>query len=171
MSGSSNVTARWRAVSGKFMIIAAVLAVLVGGCSNVEPLTLDIDGVTYVIPRRHVVTTIMPGQGSLYVLAHDPGAVFQLIYSERHKISRNYQQGAPLVPHINNFPSEGFEQFDYPSGKTVCRLEVPHWNCGLRIDDGPVPWSVIFDRDQVPNSEAIRNAAVAQLAAYREHQR
>ena len=130
---------------------------------------MTVGAVTYHFPAEHIDQFIEPGEGLPYAKLRPPGANFQLIYLARDKYSRNFAGGnAPLISTVTDHSApEPFEHFNTASGVTVCRNDHPHYGCGLRIEDEGVAWSVVFDRDQVPNSDAIRAAAENILKTYR----
>lgn len=132
--------------------------------------TVKIHGLKYEIPNSHVNSISGPGEGRLYARMSPPNANFHLVVSETDGYSRNWQGGdAPLVIHINDVPAPGFEMFDFPEGKVVCRGDIPHFNCGLRVQDGTVGWAVLFDKVNIQNSKSIRALATETIRKYRSN--
>jgi hypothetical protein len=151
----------------RFALLVVPLA-LAGACA--EPMTsrrVEIDGVTYQIPTEQVEARVQPPDGEPYARIRAPQGHFKLVARAQDRIRRNWQgEGTQLVAGINDVPSQRFESYEFPEGKTVCRGDIPLWNCGLRVQDGSIGWSVIFGRDQVPNSRAIRTAALQLISSY-----
>ena len=139
------------------------------GCSREEDKRLTVSSVAYVFPADQVQSFTEPGEGSPFARVRPRGRLFDLIYSERAKYRRNWQgKGAPLVTSVNDHSSSGnFERFDSDDFVTVCRGDLPYFGCGIQIEDAGVPWSVVFNRDQVPDAAAIRASALAALQKYR----
>jgi hypothetical protein len=139
------------------------------GCSREEDKRLTVSGVTYTFPAEQVQSFLEPGEGPPFVRVRARGRLFDLIYSERAKTRQNFQgEGAPLVTTVNDHSSRSdFERFDSDGVITVCRGDHPYYGCGIRIEDNGVPWSIVFNRDQVPDAASIRAAALETLQKYR----
>lgn len=98
-----------------------------------------------------------------------PGANFELVYAERDAWRKNWVgPDAPLATHITDVPSDRFEMYDLPEGKTVCRLDKPAMACGLRVDDEEIGWTVLLELRNVELSSSIRAEALAKLREYRQ---
>jgi hypothetical protein len=142
--------------------------VAVGACSRMEDKQLTINGVTYSFPAEDVFRFTDPNQGHPYVRLRRKGQGYDIIYSEFRKYRRNLQDGdAPLVTSINDRPAPSFQEFKFPSGSTVCKGEGPNYSCGLLVLDSGIEWSVVFNKDKLNNSEAIRTSAARNLENYR----
>jgi len=139
-----------------------------GACSRMEDKKLAAGGVNYTFPASHIHGFTSPNDGHPYVRLRPPGQPFDLIYSEFSKYRTNQQgKDMPLVTGINDRSKSNFTTTSFPGGPTVCRSDQPYYSCGFHLDDDGVPWSVIFNKDQVRNSEAIRAAAESILRSYR----
>jgi hypothetical protein len=129
--------------------------------------TIELGGASYRIPRDHIERMTPPGN-RVYVRVKPPGAEFTLVLAASSHIARNWQgEDAPLVTHINDIPAKGLEAFDFAGGKTVCRNDIPYLSCGLRIGDIKTGWSVLFNREHLGESEAIRAEASRSIAQYK----
>lgn len=150
-------------------LLMIIVLIATSGCSREEEKHLTVSGVTYAIPADHVQSFTEPGEGSPFARVRVHGRLFDLIYSERAKYRRNWQgKDAPLVTSVNDHSSRrSFERFDSNGVVTVCRGDQPYYGCGIRIEDAGVPWSVVFNRDQVPDAPLVRAAALQALQKYR----
>jgi hypothetical protein len=149
-----------------FRALAVLLSV--SGCSEVKTQAVSFKDVEYMIPRSHLEAFVPPNNGRNYARISPPNKNFILVVAERDAIARNWQGGnAPLVTHINDAPAAKFESFEFPDGQTVCKADIPHRNCGLRVYDEGVGWAVIFDEVEVPNSSYIRDEALKIIKSYR----
>ena len=158
----------WRPALICSALVATVACSVESG--KIMSLTRDfvILGVTYKLPEDQIITVVEAVKGGPFVRIRPIDQTFDLVADEKLLLSRNYQgQGFPLVKFINAHSSSAFESKDFPGGRTVCRSDVPFYSCGLRIEDGTVPWSVIFNRSEVHNSDAIRLQAEKIIADYR----
>ena len=150
--------------------LALAASALTGACSRMEEdKQLVVEGVTYTFPASHIKGFINPGEGLPYANIRPAGQEFDIIYDYRAKYKRNYSgSSTPLVVTVNDHPSPtSFQQIDFPGGVTICRDDHPGYGCGLRIEDEVAAWSVVFNNDQAPNSEAIRSLATEALKRYR----
>jgi hypothetical protein len=149
-------------------LLALVTVVFGGGCSRMEDKQITIGDVTYSLPSDHVEAFTKPGEGQPYVRLRPPKSPYDLIYSARATYRTNWTgKDTPLVTSVNDHMSPSFEHFKFPGGLTVCRSDQPYYSCGLQIDHRGVTWSIVFSRDEVPNSDAIRTAAARILETYR----
>lgn len=144
------------------------LCSIIGACSRMEDKQITIGDATYSLPSDHIRAFTKPGEGQPYARLRPPKSPYDLIYSARARY-RTTWTGAdtPLVSSVNDHRSPKFERFQFPGGMTVCRSDQPYYSCGLQIVHRGVNWSVVFNRDQVPNSDAIRASALEILETYR----
>lgn len=150
---------------------AAVLPVVVvkSACRKPSSNAVRIGQASYNLPSPGTRAVVLPPQGPLYVALAPPGADFELIHAERDVYRRNWAGlDAPLVTHINDVPSDKFEIHTFPGGITVCRLDKPAMSCGLRVDDGGIGWTVIFEYQNLKLSSEIRAEALKKLRDYRQ---
>lgn len=151
----------------RLLVLATV--VFGGGCSRMDDKQLTVGKITYNFPASHIFRFTNPGEGHPFARIRPPGQKYDLVYSEFSKFRRNFQgHNVPLVTGINDrSASPTFKEFNFPDGKTVCRLDQPYYSCGLNINDDGVTWSVIFNSDQVSESDSIRKSALEALRMYR----
>ena len=144
-----------------------LLAILIGtgACSRERQLTVG--NVTYTFPSNRVQRFTEPGDGSPFARVRPGGQLFDLIYSERAKHRRNWQGGgSPLITSVNDHRSRHFERFNFDGFVVVCRAEQPYYSCGMHLEHRGIPWTVVFNRDQLADAEAIRTSAIAALQKY-----
>lgn len=126
------------------MLLRPHLALLVlfaaSGCSQEEDKRLSVSGVSYIFPATQVQSFTEAGEGPAFARIRARGRLFDLIYSERAKLRRNWQgKHAPLITSVNDHSSRsGFERFDSDDVVTVCRGDQPYYGCGIRIEDAGV---------------------------------
>lgn len=166
--GESLMIGNTRSNIGFMRLLALVIVVVAGGCSRMEEKQLSVGSVTYAFPADHIEAFTNPGEGEPYVRLRPPGSQYDLIYSARARYRTNWTgEDTPLVSSINDHRSRKFEQFGSPNAIIVCRSDQPFYSCGLQIVDNVVVWSVVFNRDQVPNGDMIRESAAKTLKTYR----
>ena len=149
------------------VIMAAAL--MCAGCSEPAPTTATVRGVSYVIPAREVTSEVLTLPSRIYVRTAPPGADFDLILDAFRVYLPNKQgPGVPTISALNDNRFGKFEVIASADGPVVCYVEPigPRFNCGISIDDGPVKWSALFDRDQLGRVAAIRREARATIARY-----
>lgn len=145
-----------------------VLAILIGtsACSR-EDKQLTVGGVTYSFPSNRVQSFTEPGDGLPFARVRPGGQLFDLIYSERAKYRRNWLGGgSPLITSVNDHRSRQFERFNFDGFEVVCRAEQPYYSCGMHLEDRGVPWTIVFNRDQLADADAIRASAIGALRKY-----
>jgi hypothetical protein len=128
--------------------------------------TVEIRGQQYTFPsseRRAVVAD----QGQLLVRVKPRGAPFQLIFNTRS--DRQQQETGNLVISGVSDQFSDFEQVQSPVGTILCK-DVPYWGCGFALMDGKARWSVVFNRDQIPNATVMQKEALRLLRGYRGDQ-
>lgn len=139
------------------------------GCSPVQDnyRTLNISGVNYRFPSTHVRNMLKPGQGETFVRLIPPNQPFMLIYSQNNY--RNNQQGdnIPTISYVNDVPGD-FNVIETSSGFVICEPGSRRYNCGLRVEDNGIRWSVLFNQSEVYQSSIIRNTAARIISEYRE---
>jgi hypothetical protein len=159
-----------RTSPSRFSNVAFCLACIAAAaaCSRAPDRHLTVGGVRYTFPANEIVAFTEPGEGQPYVRVRVRGKLFDLIYSSRERIRRNWQgAGTPLVTSINDHPSKRFERFESPGFVTVCRGDQPYFSCGMRIEDRGVPWAIVFTNDQLAEAEIVHASAVEALKRYR----
>jgi hypothetical protein len=123
--------------------------------------------VIYNIPRSDIEAAVGPPGNRLFVRIAPAGKNFHLILDEWNDLP-GYQ--GPDIPRISRLNDVRFQKFSYlsrPGGVVVCTDRQPHFNCGLSIEDGPVKWSVLFDRKELDHSDQLRADAESLIKAYR----
>lgn len=147
--------------------MAAVTFVGLLGCSDVSK-QLAVGEVTYGFPAEEVLRFTSPGDGQPYARLRPQGQSFDLIYSSRASTRRNWQgDQAPLVTSINDHPSPRFSRHQSELVTVVCRDGGLHFGCGIQVNDQGVSWSVVFDKEEIAQADAIRTAALEVLKRYR----
>lgn len=124
-------------------------------------------GVTYQVPRSEIVAAVFPPDGRLQVRLEPPDAAFHLILDEWNDLPSHQGSDIPRISKLNDVRFQEFSVTRLPSGPVVCTERQPRFNCGLSINDGPVTWSVLFDKENLSRSEEIRTQAVALIQSYR----
>ena len=156
------------------MRLALSLAALVlGACSpsQPDPQPLSVRGVTYQVPKRDIAAMgLPPKDGShLYVRVAPPGADYRLVLDEMsHYLPNNLGPNVPTVSRLNDNRFGKFTVAQATFGPVICSTgPQPHFNCGFRLQDGPVRWGVLFDKDRLGQAERIRTDAQAAVRSYR----
>lgn len=157
-------------------VFSFVVALAIAACSvedkSTTPGLIDftILDVVYYLPENEVEGLVRKDQGGPAVTVKPIGKSFELVADDKYVVGFNYQKsGSPLIRFINTHPSHSFETFDFYSGQTVCRSNDAFLDCGMRLEDDSVPWFVLFNRSEVPNSEAIRTQARKLVRTYRQN--
>ena len=66
--------------------------------------------------------------------------------------------GVPKVSRVSDV--HPVRVMHFKSGPAVCiDVSQGRWTCGLRIEDGQVAWSVLFDAERLQDADLIRNEA------------
>ena len=149
-----------------FILLAASLASM--GCSRrPDPQPVSLRGVSYEFPRGDIESYNSESEGTLFVRLRSPGSDFDLILDElSHYAANNQGSGVPTISRVNSNLFATFQVINSPVGLVICGGDMPHFNCGFRINDGPVRWSVIFDRDRLPQVKRMRAQAEAAIRSY-----
>lgn len=121
----------------------------------------------YDIPVADISVAVIPPEGRLFLRLVPPGAKFHLILDEWNDLPSHQGAEVPRISMLNDVRFQEFTVTRLPSGPIVCTDRQPKFNCGLSIDDGPVKWSVLFDKEDLPHSEDIRVKALASIQSYR----
>ena len=110
-----------------------------------------------------------PKEGShLYVRLEPPGADYHLILDEfSHYRGNKLGPDVPTISRLNDrFGTFSVTQTAH--GPVICMMgPQPHYNCGFRLNDGPVRWGVLFDKTQLGQVERIRMQAQTAIRSYR----
>lgn len=145
------------------------LAVLAAAaCSpNGGSITTSLHGVTYRFPKEDLNTVLLPPEGRTYVRLEPREANFHLVLDEwAHHASPH----GPHIPRISRLSDNRFRDVTLvasPGGPVVCkRGPQPYFNCGIRIEHGPVKWGVLFDKSEIGRAEQIRVQAGAAIRGY-----
>jgi hypothetical protein len=137
--------------------------------SNSSEVTVRLRGTTYVFPKRDVVASVFPPHGTLFVRIAPKGKNFNLVLDERnHYIPNRQGKTIPTISRINDVRFQKFQIITLDFGTVVCGRGWPHFNCGFRIDDGAVRWSVLFDRERLGDVSSIRHEALSVISFYRK---
>ena len=98
-----------------------------------------------------------------------PSDEYLIIYSRR----KNYRPNdlgpeVPTVTPVNDVPRQKVEVIQSPDGAIVCREPVGlRFECGMRIVDAGLFWSLAFDRAKIADAHRIHAEATDKLAGYR----
>lgn len=148
--------------------LALLAGVFVSSCEKAEPLReLTIEGVRYVFPGEMVAGLYDDKvENDDYIRVNTPNR-YQVVYSLR--AFRPNEQGGdvPTITHINDDPNNKAEVIPTKSGVVICTPTKLRLDCGIRLIDKGIVWSVLFDRQDIANIEAIMKEARATLASAR----
>jgi hypothetical protein len=154
------------------LLLSLLGALLLTSCfyQSKWPLKVSFHGISYEFPRSHIEAAVVPPDGHLYVRLEPTGTNFHLVLDEWIDLPSPH---GPSVPRISRLSDNRFGKFAVtPSrdGPIVCdRGPQPHFNCGILVADGPVKWSVLFDRAYVAQASQIRTRAIAAIRSYRKN--
>jgi hypothetical protein len=128
---------------------------------------VKLGAVEYKFPSREV-STVQVSDFHDYVRLK-PSDDYLIVYSKRKNYRRNEQgSGVPTVAHINDVPYQKIEVIQSPDGPIVCReARGLRFECGMRIIDAGLFWSLTFDRAKLRASHSIFTEATNKLASYR----
>jgi hypothetical protein len=149
-------------------LIFAIMTMLAAcGKAPSGPVKALVHGVAYEVPRRDIIGASM--DNVVFVRARPGGtADYHVIIDElSHKAPNRQGPNVPTISMLNDNKFRDFEVFQTKSGTVICGDLQPHFNCGLRVTDGPVVWSVLFDRTRFEEADRIRSRAIAAIKAYR----
>lgn len=161
-----NETNSSRGVLKCIRCVAIVLgaAAVTSACSRPnDTRAVEIRNNRYAFPS-HEVEAVVADQGHLFVRVRPHTGPFQLLFNTRSDRAQ-VKTGKLVISGV----SDQFGTFDYePSavGTIVCN-QAPNWNCGFEVMDGDARWSVVFDRELIPQAEALRSKALQALHGYR----
>jgi hypothetical protein len=143
------------------------------GCSSgqPDPQPLSLRGVEYRIPRHDISGLVMPPKdgSALFVRLEPPKADYHLVLDEfSHYLPNKLGPDIPTISRLNDNRFGTFTVTQTKVGPVICQIHhYPHFNCGFRLDDGPVRWSVLFDKERLLQVERIRSEAEAAVHSYR----
>jgi hypothetical protein len=152
-----------------FILVVANLASI--GCSRrPDPQPISLRGVSYEFPQRDIDAMSLPHgpKETLFVRLHPPLADYHLILDElSHYAANNQGSGVPTISRLNDNRFGKFAVTNGPRGLIICSTgPQPYFNCGFRVDDGPVRWSVLFDRKRLWQAERIHAQGRAAIRSY-----
>jgi hypothetical protein len=151
-------------------ITIAIAAAVQVACTDraPDPQIVSLHGVSYRFPQRDIESFVSETQGTLFARLRGRGSDFDLILDELSHYAPNKQGGKiPTISRLNDNRFAAFQVMNDPDGPVICGDAMPHFNCGFRIDDGPVRWSVLFDRGRLGQVKRIRAQAEAAIRSYR----
>jgi len=148
-------------------ILLIVSCIILGGCGRKLPAQVSLHGVRYELPRSQVIAAIFPPENRLFVRLAPENAAFQLILDEWSDLPSHQGPSVPRISRLNDVRFQRYSVSHFPSGPVVCTERQPHFNCGLQVLDGPVKWSVLFDRKYLAQAEELRRQAVEIITGYR----
>ena len=154
--------------SGARSPAAAILLLLTGACAREDKAqAVTLQRVKYEFPSQDV-RAISLSEFDDYVRLK-PSDEYLIIYSKR-KNDRPNDLG-PVVPtlaHINDVPQQKVEVIHSPDGAIVCGEPAGlKFECGMRIVDAGLFWSLAFDRAKIADAHRIHAEAANKLASYR----
>ena len=159
--GADSMREFWlSAVSGLLATVSMM------GCSEMKPKSLEIRGVLYTFPREHVDGLVRPEEGNLFVRLAPPNQSFLLIYSENNYLSNEQGDNVPTIAYINDVPNRNIRILHDDSGPVICEPGLREFNCGLRVVESGIRWSVLFNQRYIKDSLTIRTAALEVLSGY-----
>lgn len=147
------------------MRLAVILGVLLAGCSDRSANAVMVEGLPYSFPKNHVNSIVKPDEGHLYVRLHPPGHKFAIMHHPRSD-RRQLEEDTLIIATVNTSRFSKHWSVATNVGEVIC-TDIPHYNCGFELFDRDLRWSVVFDRDQLPEVSKMKRAATALLASYR----
>lgn len=130
--------------------------------------SVSFHGVTYKFPKEHITAATYRPENHLYVRLAPPHVNFHLVLDEW---SDRPSPHGPEFPRISRLSDNRFKNLAIiPSaiGPVVCdQGPQPHFSCGIQIEDGPVKWSILFDRESLGQASEIRRKATSLIQSYR----
>lgn len=142
-------------------------AIATGGCSEVKDKVVEVRGVTYKFPRDHIDAILTPPEEILYVRLAPPGMNFHIVLDEfGHYLPNRQDKNIESIATLNNRFRQ-YEIIQSSIGSVVCGNMWPHFNCGFRLNEGEVRWSVLFDREYLGRVTEIKSHAEAVIQGYR----
>jgi hypothetical protein len=149
------------------ILASCMLTVASGGviaCNKKPSEDTVVFGLPYAFPDRHVDAVVDEGRHR-YVRLRPPGRDLLIIFDERLE-RKQAKVARVVVAGISYSDYDPHKQVQTPGGTVVCR-EGRGFNCGLKIKDGDLAWSVLFKRDQLAEVADIRAETQALIASYR----
>lgn len=149
-----------------FLVLAlSAVGMTLGGCGDRSPQRIEIAGLPYSFPRSEVDRFVRPSDGMTYVrLKESPSHYILILDSMVDRDER--ERGYPVVASLNFGRYAKTETVDALGGAVICRDRVG-LNCGVRIDDAGIRWSVIFSRSDIARAPGIRRMALRQVQRHR----
>jgi hypothetical protein len=153
------------------LLMASMIAACAGGGSKVSNTEVTVRGVKYSIPKNHIRAAALTPANMTFVYIGPPGEKFHLVLDAFKPYLPNKSGfGVPTISRVNDNRFGEYEVVQIKSGVVVCtKVKKPHLDCGLEVDDHGVKWGVLFDKEDIGNSDSIRDRAKAFVLAYREH--
>ena len=130
------------------------------------PDEVTVEGLPYSFPKSHINSLVKPDKGHLYVRLHPPQDKFALLHdfiSDRQQ----REDGGTIIPTISGSFSRP-TSFDTDVGAVFC-IDIPLYGCGFELYDKNIRWSVLFDKERLPEVSAMRDRAVIRLKEYRDY--
>jgi hypothetical protein len=160
----------------------ALIALLGLGACGKQGEAIQLGRSAYYFPAQHISAITHPaesGSGQYYVRLIPPGDYYWLVHAPRKEGRANKQgAGVPTIAHINDYPGK-IDVTQTEAGLLVCRKPINDdsaymrqiFNCGFRVYDNGVAWSVIIPGDLAASAPALRRRAEITLASYRADER
>ena len=159
-------------------LLLLVLGLSLVSCGK-QSRRVELGGNSYFFPAQDISGIVDPkdsGSGQYYIRLIPGGGYYWLVYAP-WKERRPNEQGpnVPTIAHINDHPRD-MDVSDTAVGKLVCAKKPINdesavmreiFNCGFRIYDNGVAWSVIIPGDLAASAPAIKRRAELTLADYR----
>jgi hypothetical protein len=144
------------------LLLPLLLAACAAGEDQVTAITLG--GASYQVPDAHIrSSTEEPHQ---FVRIKPPERSFELIYDSR-TAGQTDRFGFPVIFSLNDEKAPNIDRHVRGDFMVVCRQAVnPRGGCGLKVSHGGAEWAVLFPNAQSDAANAIREQALATLAAY-----
>ena len=147
------------------MRLVVLFCVLLAGCSDRSAKRVTVEGLPYSFPKSHLNSIVKPDEGHLYVRLHPPGHKFALMHHPRSD-RRQREERTLIIATVNTSRFSKHWSAATNVGEVIC-TDIPHFNCGVQLYDREMRWSVVFDRDQLPEVSNMKRAAIVLLASYR----
>ena len=146
-----------------------LLLVLSAGCSiPAKEKLLEVTGATYRIPSDHLSGFLSAEEsGGPYARVRRADGPFLLIYSLDIRYPNEQGGDVPTIPYINYAPFKKIAVVRTNAGIIVCDEDASRYQCGMRIADAGIPWSILFHLSDIPRAKKLKDQAMLILSQYR----
>lgn len=128
--------------------------------------TFSFGGEKYGIPTRDISVNNMRSDTNFYLDIKGIDEKYRVIYADK-AYRKEYPSGIPVIAHISDNRNTDILVLQEAENVIVCTNFDLNYNCGMRIDDGRIRWSILFDKADLGRFKKIRDSAISQINGWK----